>query len=691
MAKEKKQPEKNEIATAKKDIELFGGWLGRLENPDPVLRTEASGKGIKLYDEIARDAHAGGVLEKRYRSVVGKEWDIVPASDQGKDAEIADFVKEVFLSCNYDLGREKLLGSVLYGFAVSEIMWQISEGDIWIDKFLDKKQYRFAFTVERDLRLLTPTAMINGEPVPDRKFIIFTYGSADNPYGEGLGRRLWWPLWFKKNGIKFWVMFAEKFGGPTAVGKYPPGADKTDQDKLLAAIGAIHQETGVIIPETMAIDLLEAARASSINTYETLCNFMNAEISKTVLGGTLTTEIGKTGGAYSAAATHEEAEQGIVKADADALCACLNKTAVRWLVDYNFGPQKKYPKVWVRTEPEKDLKALADRDKILVREIGVPVAKKYFYDNYNLPQPEAGEDLVSPPAAPLPMFSERSRARSSAPLHFVELSPGSEEEMERQRQRLIFDYFTELKKGTAAIRAAALDDISSYMLGAAGAGEEELSAGVLDILRRHYGAEAEEIAAAVKRAVEPLYSFYRLTDKSIWQGEKPPVDLVFDPRDQATLEAVQKIDRFYLSKYIHNQDMQDPVMKFVKDQYLEKGQGLFGRGAEDEIAGFRGQFDDHLSHMEDWQIRRIIDTSVTRMRSLADLGQGVQAGFDLKVHVTRRERACPICQGHAGEIVKAQQMEIRMLTAAMDPEKFGIFNDVPPFHPNCACRLIAAI
>jgi len=37
----------DEVATIRKDIDTFSGWLLRLENPDPVLRSEAAGKGLK--------------------------------------------------------------------------------------------------------------------------------------------------------------------------------------------------------------------------------------------------------------------------------------------------------------------------------------------------------------------------------------------------------------------------------------------------------------------------------------------------------------------------------------------------------------------------------------------------------------------------------------------------------------------
>ena len=61
----------DEIASASKDFDIFSGWLNRLENPDPTLRTEAAGKGLKLYDEVDRDPHAGAVLQTRYLSVIG--------------------------------------------------------------------------------------------------------------------------------------------------------------------------------------------------------------------------------------------------------------------------------------------------------------------------------------------------------------------------------------------------------------------------------------------------------------------------------------------------------------------------------------------------------------------------------------------------------------------------------------------
>ncbi len=395
-----KKPIENEIATTSKDLDIFGGWLNLLENPDPVLSTEAKGKGIKLYDEIARDPHAASVLQTRYLAVVGKEWSMTPAESgvrigrpikETQEQKIANFVEQVLCGCNFDQMRMELLQAILYGYYGTEIMWTIRDGNIVIDRFLGKHARRFCFNMDREPRLLTPASMIEGEILPDRKFLIFQYGDSDNPYGKGLGQKLWWMTWFKKNGIKFWVIFMEKFGMPTPVGKYPPQA-KEQRAKLLEAIDAIRTETGVVIPDTMAIEYLEAARQGD-GSYLAACEYFDRQISKAVLGQTLTTEIGSTG-SYAASQTHNDVRQDIIEADADLLDACLNKALIPWIVDYNFPGVVSYPKLVTNAGTKPDLEARSRIDKTLSVDIGLPITKTYFYETYGIPEPEEGEEIV---------------------------------------------------------------------------------------------------------------------------------------------------------------------------------------------------------------------------------------------------------------------------------------------------------
>ena len=396
------KPVETEIATISKDIDIFAGWIRRLENPDPVVIAKGAGRGIKLYDEVGRDAHAFSVLQTRILAVVGKDWSIVPAGGhvpaRGKKAAetlettIAHKVESVLTNCNFDQCRRELLKSDLYGYYGTEIMWkQKKDGDITIAKFYGKHPRRIIFTPQREPRLLTPSAMIEGEELPPRKFIILSFGDSDNPYGEGLGQKLWFPVWFKKHGVKFWMIFLEKFGMPTVMGKYPD-QKKNDRGKLLEAIDAMQAQTGIAIPEEMTLDFLEAARSGTA-TYGEMCEYMDKQISKAVLGQTLTTEVGKQGGAYAASKTHDEVRQDIIEADADLLDTYLNETLITWIVDYNFWGVTEYPRIVTHAGKKPDLLAQSEIDKNNI-ESGAKIPLRWFYETYGYPEPEEGEEVV---------------------------------------------------------------------------------------------------------------------------------------------------------------------------------------------------------------------------------------------------------------------------------------------------------
>lgn len=386
-------PISDEIAVLAKDQDIFAGWLDHLENPDPIVLSEGRGKGLRLYDEVGRDPHAGSVLQTRYLSVAGEKWEITAGEESARGKEIAEFVTGALRGCNFKQAAQELLQGILYGFFCAEVMWKAEGGRVGIDKIIGKHPRRFAFTMERELRLLTRDNALAGEETPDRKFITFSHGDSDNPYGKGLGQKLWWSVWFKKHGIKFWLIFLDKFGMPTGVGKYPAGATTEQKKTLSEAIDAIHSETGVIIPESMAVELLEASRSGNV-TYESLCEYMDKQISKAVLGQTLTTEV--SGGSFAASKTHDDVRMDIKDADAGMLAECLNRSLIRWLVDFNFAGVSQYPTIRFITEKEETLKGLADRDEVLVNKIGVQVDDDYWYDTYNLPRPKSGAKVIRP-------------------------------------------------------------------------------------------------------------------------------------------------------------------------------------------------------------------------------------------------------------------------------------------------------
>jgi phage gp29-like protein len=400
MAKARKKPNLDEIATYQNDITQY--YIGKvLTNPDTVLSTEAAGQGLKIYAELERDDRVYSEMQKRKLAVIGKEWSIEPASEDAQDVKIAEFVEQNFKELKFDRACEELLDGILMGFKPCEIMWDYSEGDIWIKEYLGRDPRRFTFGLENQLRLLTRTNMLEGEEVPNRKFQLFRFGEKNNnPFGMGLGNKIYWPVWFKKNGVKFWAVFLEKFGQPTPWGKYPPGTEKSKQDDLLDALKAMQTDQCIITPDTMMVELLEAARTSSVDSYEKWGNFWNTAITLVILGQTATTE--GTPGKLGAETARSDVRQEYVKADSDRLSEWLNDQSIKWLVDYNFPDVKKYPKFWKQVEPPEDLEKLSKVHQVVLPWLD-DVPKKFVHDTYSIPSLEGDEEpLIIKPASSIP-------------------------------------------------------------------------------------------------------------------------------------------------------------------------------------------------------------------------------------------------------------------------------------------------
>ncbi len=374
------KPIEKEIATIERDVNrLFFGNV--LTNDDETLLTRGQGRGLKIYDELRRDAQAGAVLNKREFAVIARPWDVTAASHDTNDIAAAELVRLNLKTLQFDRISRELLDATLKGFAVGEIMWGLRDNLIVALDVIARNQRRFSFDLQRRLRLITRERPVEGEALPERKFIVHSVGAKEgSPYGKGIGSGLFWPVLFKRKDISFWLIFADKFGSPTSIGRYPVGTGLLEQEKLLHALRAIAQDAGVIVPVGTEIELLEASRASSIDTYEKLARYMDEQISVAVLGETMTTgaQAGGVGGGQ--ANVHNEVRKEIAQADADLLSETLNNTLVKWIVEYNL-PEAAPPKVWRRFEEQIDLNARAERD-VRLYGLGYKPNQEYIDETY---------------------------------------------------------------------------------------------------------------------------------------------------------------------------------------------------------------------------------------------------------------------------------------------------------------------
>jgi phage gp29-like protein len=359
-----KAPTRGEIAVSRDTLDITRGYVNEmalLMPQDDILQLRGAGD-YELYRKVLQDWQVAACWQQRRRALLGREWEVTPGGKDKVDIQAADFAREMVTSLGWDRLTDGMLHGVFYGYAVAEVIWGRDGKHVIAEDVRVRDRRRFAFDGAHRLRLLTMSSPNPGELMPDRKFWHFSTGADhdDEPYGLGIATWLYWPVWFKRNGLRAWLIFLDKFGQPTGLGTHPPNATMDERQKLLDAARAIATNTGVVIPEGMRLELLEAKR-SGTSDYAALHDRMDKAIAKVILGQSLTTEA--EGGQYKAD-VQMEVRQEIVKADSDLICGSFRHSVLTWLVEWNF-PGAKVPFIGrVLDEPE-DLDAKAERiDKL---------------------------------------------------------------------------------------------------------------------------------------------------------------------------------------------------------------------------------------------------------------------------------------------------------------------------------------
>ncbi|MCA3359197.1 MAG: DUF935 family protein [Roseomonas sp.] len=401
---------RNEVATFERDI-TAQYYAFTMATRDDIILTRGGSKGLGIYQDLARDGHAGAVLRKRRNAVVAREWKVEPGGEAPADLLAAELVNAALKRIRFDRACRGLLTAVLTGISVAEIMWEAAELEVngtrrtWIvpGDIRVRNPRRFAFDRDGRLRLLTREARTQGIAVPDRKFIVVRYWAEENEdaYGRGLGHDLFWPVFFKRNGVALWNALIEKHGQPFVYAEYPQGTSDGDVDRLVTMIQGIARGAGVAVPSGTLIKMLEVSKSGTADLHKELVQTMNAEISKIVLGETLTTEMGQNG-ARAASETHNDVRTELADADADMLSEELNESLLRWIVDLNL-PGAAMPSVWRKAPEEPDLLADATLDEKLFA-IGYVPSEDLVRERYG----EGYQRIAGgrPSAAPPPAFAE---------------------------------------------------------------------------------------------------------------------------------------------------------------------------------------------------------------------------------------------------------------------------------------------
>lgn len=371
---------------------------------------------LELAEEMEeKDLHYLAVIGVRKNAVAQLELRVEAASAAADDRRAADLIREALSSGAIDMSASvgDLLDALGKGFSVAEIIWD-TEGASWMPVELKWRDPRwFLFDWIRGDELLVRGAEkhqareashfkgMGGfdyemmQPMTERlapyKFVVHvSKAKAGLPIRGGLARAAAWAYLFKNYIIKDWVTYAEVYGHPLRIGKYQTGATRAEKQNLLSIVSNLGSDAAAVIPESMAIEFAQTSQPASADIYIKMCEYLDAQVSKAVLGQTLTTEISGASGSRAAAEVHDSVRREIVSADVRRLEGTLARQLVRPIIDLNMGPQRVYPKLRFIVEDTLDRREVVETAGMLA-DRGASISIAALLERLGLPPAQDGE------------------------------------------------------------------------------------------------------------------------------------------------------------------------------------------------------------------------------------------------------------------------------------------------------------
>jgi phage gp29-like protein len=346
-----------------------------------------------------KDLHYRSVLQTRKLAAAGLPLSVSPADETPAAEKAAELVQDALERLDIPALLVGLLDALSKGYAVAEILWS-TQGGRWLPQdALIREPHWFQFDRETGRHLRLYDGSPDGQELPEYKFICHAPRIlAGIPIMGGLARSALWAWVFKSYALRDWAAFAELYGQPLRLGKYDASATQQDIDVLRRAVMDVGSDAAAVIPDSLKIEFQEStAKTASADLYQRLIEYLDRQVSKAVLGQTLTTDQGSSG-SLAQATVHNEVRSDLLRADARSLSATLRRGLIGPIVRLNLGDAP-LPHVELFVEEPEDMVALADQLSKIVP-LGAKVPERWVREKWGIPEAEGDEPLLGAVSAP---------------------------------------------------------------------------------------------------------------------------------------------------------------------------------------------------------------------------------------------------------------------------------------------------
>ena len=356
-----------------------------------------------LYTDVLMDTHLYSVIEKRMLAVLSSPIQF------RRNGEIDETIDEQLRSPWFRKAIRDIMWAQFWGFS----LMQFHKDDGWLNYDLIPRKH--ADPIKR--LILRNQTDLHGTSWDEYADLLF----VGDPEDLGLlAKAAPWVI-YKRNTTADWAQFSEIFGMP--IREYIYSTDD-DEARQRAIDDAENQGSlAVLVHSTDSqIKLHESGNKSgTADLYERLCERCNSEISKLILGNTLTTEASNTG-TQALGTVHKKVEDRVAESDRQYVLDVLNYDMTD--IFAALGINTDNGEFFFPDTTEVDLQEKANMLVQLQSTFNLPISDEYLYEEFGIPKPENYNELKKPQEetpppvvepAPTPEENATSRGVSHTP------------------------------------------------------------------------------------------------------------------------------------------------------------------------------------------------------------------------------------------------------------------------------------
>jgi len=398
---------------------IFHGFLEDFGEYNPVMEGLSA---IRTYEKMRRsDAQVAATLLACELPIRAANWDVLPASSDPIDHEIADFVKKNLFGgleyvspagvkstqCWDDVLRNALL-MLPFGAAAHEEVYAVDGNRVRLARLaarLPVTFYRWITDVDGETLLALNqygyrNSNFESVEIPVDRLAVFTFNKEGaNFFGRSMLRPAYMHWYIKHQLYRIDAIAGERNGLGVPTIEQGTNASKEDRQAAAAWVTqlAAHEKTGIALPSGWKFTLqgVQGQVRDLFNSIE----HHNVEISRTALAFFM--NLGQSSKSSGNRALGQELTDFFflaVQATADQIARTITATAIRRLVDYNWDGVEEYPTLVVSNLRARSLDdTLTALSQLATANVVAPYPElaQHIARELGLPQPPEGSDQGS--------------------------------------------------------------------------------------------------------------------------------------------------------------------------------------------------------------------------------------------------------------------------------------------------------